>query len=809
MKQKTFLDHYLYRFLCTSLLTGIAAMCTVDYYHFTIPRLVAGIFVLLCVLSFHLFYEYRKTPIPYIILGITALVAVLFIERQWNAFQVWLTGWYEWLYQMALEEESSVGEGTALLYMIMTLAVVNLSGIFFAYLVNRRIRRKIIAVLLVAAVPFCLHYEYDPGKSVAALSVAYLFLCLIELSFQVQYNADAQRSSAAATYLTPFAAVMLIICLLLPQSSKPMKFEAIHYLWNQLKDCAASIQYNFGHWFTISESSDFSLSFAGFSEDAVLGDGINENSKSALHVYDSSLKATNLYLIGTVKNTFVGNGWVNTVEDQELAEREYELDVFELANTLLKDHDNLSAQNIAYERDYTVEYQGNGTKVIFYPERSALFRSVHNVNQVVSQADQIYFEKTPGYKGKYEVIGIELKLGTQECDDFLINHSKQPYQWGKIDSKALAKEVNRYLSSLEVEEIPDLSNMLKKRSERIYRDYLNLPKDLSKTVKELAIEITKGAGSDYERLKRIEAYLNSFQYSTRPKQPEHGKPLLEYFLFESKEGYCTYFATAMTILSRCIGIPSRFVQGYCAPAVKNKYEYDLSGNNAHAWSDAYLEGIGWVSFEPTAGYSDLRYHAREVYKKMESSGETASLLPYDQSYYEKMARRAMENDRLMVEETEYGITKSQSYLFVILIILGVVLLIIVSSLGYLFLRIRLMKRSYHKAGVRQRLYILLKRTMILVKELKLGQEENMTVMEQFSCLYHLESIEAELVTKACQSYQVLCYGEAALSSESVQSAEQLYEQLLLYTKGTMKMINYIGLQFKLVKQNAEKTKTIQ
>ena len=72
------------------------------------------------------------------------------------------------------------------------------------------------------------------------------------------------------------------------------------------------------------------------------------------------------------------------------------------------------------------------------------------------------------------------------------------------------------------------------------------------------------------------------------------------FLFVTKRGYCEYFASAMAVMLRTQGIPSRVVTGF-----QSGYFNDVSGSwvmrasDAHAWVEAWIEGRGWVTFDPT------------------------------------------------------------------------------------------------------------------------------------------------------------------------------------------------------------------
>ena len=131
--------------------------------------------------------------------------------------------------------------------------------------------------------------------------------------------------------------------------------------------------------------------------------------------------------------------------------------------------------------------------------------------------------------------------------------------------------------------------------------YLQLP-SYSERTKALALDLAKGKDSSYDIAVAVQNYLRlNLAYNENIANPPAGKDLVDYFLFESKEGYCTYYASAMAEMLRILGIPSRVVTGYYPAAYDmNAGGYLYRDRNAHAWVEAYFPGYGWVSFEPTA-----------------------------------------------------------------------------------------------------------------------------------------------------------------------------------------------------------------
>lgn len=141
--------------------------------------------------------------------------------------------------------------------------------------------------------------------------------------------------------------------------------------------------------------------------------------------------------------------------------------------------------------------------------------------------------------------------------------------------------------------------------ESIMSTYLQLPASLPKRVRDLAQDITAEASGRYEKAVAVKSYLErEYSYTLKTKVPPAGRDFTDHFLFESKEGYCTHFATAMVVLLRTQGIPARYVMGF-APGEKVQGTdnfYRVTQEEAHAWVEVYFPGEGWAAFDPTPGF---------------------------------------------------------------------------------------------------------------------------------------------------------------------------------------------------------------
>ena len=139
------------------------------------------------------------------------------------------------------------------------------------------------------------------------------------------------------------------------------------------------------------------------------------------------------------------------------------------------------------------------------------------------------------------------------------------------------------------------------RWENVREVYTELPSHLEKPVLELANEITSMANTPYEKAMAIQNYLTrNYKYTLDVGEHPENIDFVTSFLLDTKKGYCTYFASAMTVLCRLAGLPARYVEGYVAEP-NEQGEALVTGVNAHAWTEVYFQGFGWLTFDATPG----------------------------------------------------------------------------------------------------------------------------------------------------------------------------------------------------------------
>ncbi|TVY09052.1 transglutaminase TgpA family protein [Paenibacillus cremeus] len=202
-------------------------------------------------------------------------------------------------------------------------------------------------------------------------------------------------------------------------------------------------------------------------------------------------------------------------------------------------------------------------------------------------------------------------------------------QWSAPQSELKFNERNPYPKTYTiVSQVPviDEDALLKLPAEPAstgMEEFLQLPGNLPDRVRKLAADITKDAVSPYEKAKKLEQYLQkTYPYTNKPDLSKgHSRDFVDRFLFEIKEGYCDYYSSAMAVMARSLGLPTRWVKGYASGTSAMNEDmlgglvpdeglidpdaagvYTVRNADAHSWVEIYFAGFGWIPFEPTAGF---------------------------------------------------------------------------------------------------------------------------------------------------------------------------------------------------------------
>jgi hypothetical protein len=123
---------------------------------------------------------------------------------------------------------------------------------------------------------------------------------------------------------------------------------------------------------------------------------------------------------------------------------------------------------------------------------------------------------------------------------------------------------------------------------------------LDPRVPELARQATAAAANPYDKAVALQSYLQTrYTYTLDQGSISADNPLAN-FLFVRKAGHCEYFATAMTIMLRTLGIPARYINGFQTGEYNDVGgDFIVRASDAHSWVEAYFPGRGWITFDPT------------------------------------------------------------------------------------------------------------------------------------------------------------------------------------------------------------------
>ena len=316
-----------------------------------------------------------------------------------------------------------------------------------------------------------------------------------------------------------------------------------------------------------------------------------------------------------------------------------------------------------------------------------------------------------------------------------------------------------------------------------FNDCLEI-KGAGERIKELALSITDGYESDYEKCRAVEEYLRQYSYNTsvsvkgegNTKDTEGLSSLADDFLFETGQGYCVHFSSAMVMLLRLNGIPARFVTGYRYVFPFDRMDsYEVEGRNAHAWVEAYIEGFGWVGFEPTpamASAQERTWHRHP--KKAEGLKE---------GYYEKEGQYkkgpsvnipyptpAVDNALNDEKEKEGRIMRVKEAVRLLMIILSaallMTLLIIVAGKVYRYLR-------YKTASSNKRLIMDVSDIKAIITQASGGHPEDRGVLSDYSP-YIPERFRTQTEEVFSVYYRIMYRGSGkGENGETVSPAEEI------------------------------------
>ncbi len=532
----------------------------------------------------------------------------------------------------------------------------------------------------------------DIPKIAVGMIIFFVILTIMEILQRRSKKEGDPDPKKHIVALSPFLLVILLATMLIKAPADP-------YDWGFVKKIG---QFFKSEYIKISETVfgqgwDSGGAVIGFSDRGSFGGDLAVSPRTVMEVTAWAESDRTMYLAGKRFDTFDGKEWQkeNTEDvDEQL------LDSIETYSAILANKGDAPVSDYIQRSNISVVYKDMHTLCVFTPQKTLPNRML------------VQYRRPQGP----DYLFVDKKVADDKYDIayYRINRDSEVF----LELVAKPQKVTE-------ESFEEAKKELEVGDEVSYEDYVSyhdsirqkyLPEtEISPKMQAYMDELLEGADSDYEKLRRMEEMFHSFHYTHTPGDlPESissEAEYLDYFIFEKQEGYCSYYATAFVLLARANGIPARYVQGYAVPMGKRRRS-EVDSSTGHAWPEAYLEGIGWVRFEPTPGMrvSESWLTDEEVRNNKKNDVDTAPVvLP-----------PSVEDEEEEVKEPIH----LEWYQIVIPVAVGALFILLIFAVMAIVKKVR-----YATLSERGKAVSICKNSLDLLKRVRLGRKDEETLSE--------------------------------------------------------------------------------
>ncbi len=759
MKKELFSNIYpmCYRVLMATLLSGAVVNCA--GYWLGISQgsvwnriVMIGVLISVACLNYgKAIWKLVSAIVP--VFGVTIMIPLISagkIGDFWGNYFGWLIG------MAGYEKEWVTGYG-----LIQTIWVVLACYVSQIIIEKKQIFRDIVAGLLCVGLPICMLFKIQIGHEGVVFATAYIFVVLVQ-RIRVHWDKKKERDSREyVMFLVPFIAIYVIALICIKPNPEPFEWKLVKTVYNQISENIIIWRENANR----GDSEDFGLATVGFSDNGDLAGRIEQKDKTLMTVRGDSSVIVNNYMRGKAYDTFNGREWKKTVSEDLT---EYPMDTFEMMYALER-YDRENIRNYMRAANLTVRYEYFNTGYLFAPNKVIGIRDM----ECEWNAGDAVFGEQRGYGTEYGVFYYQLNLNTPEFATFLETEQEEDVGvWNNIMATKHSLISNQY--SLE-----DLERYRASMQERYYEKLT-----LSEQTRSYLEEVTAGCETPLQKLKAIEEELAGYNYTTSPgelpKKVKSQEAFLDYFLLQSKQGFCTHFASAFVLLARAEGFPARYVEGFCVPLTDDSV-MNVSSDMGHAWPEVYLEGIGWIPFEPTPGYGEYRYHGwQQVNTDAEMTEEDDSITEADMQ----------EEEARLQEELEEKKQKRKQRMA--LILQGMALILIICAMMIIAEKI-LTKKRYKRMSAERKFLVEVRRNLWILARFGYRRTESETLNElqeriRKSRPHWFEKKKEFVFLKA---YEEHLYRDSEVSDKLLREIREETTELLALIKAENKWTYYV------------------
>jgi transglutaminase-like putative cysteine protease len=714
-----------------------------------VPILIGTLFPL-TITAAHLFLKSRGRGILYTALFL-ALCTTIYLWS-WRSMLT-LTG--DFLSWIGAGLPILPSENQFQLYQTGFITALNLAlcGISLLVAHSRRLRYG----LAFAAAIFlltCMIIRQPLSQIPCVLLLSYICFCYVEFHQGKKWG-DHAIGKKTVVWLTPFLAAFLLFLLLMPADQKPYDWKFVQTIWNKIDQGRIWISQQWGR----NGKDDFQMAFSGFDADGKVGGDKTDTNQIQMQITNESSAVGGIYLRGAVYNTFEGNGWTYTAQEDS---RETWLDAMESVYAALC-YEPQQVTDLFLPGSVYMTYEEMKTQYVFTPSKTYRLITDGKMEPLVQKAGFV-FPKRTGFGTSYKADYYRMNLGNPTFWEFVDNANRSFY-YNTTSNEKISAQMEKYFPNAPFPLTPEL---LREHSSRVRQDYLP-DTTLSPQVETYLKTLLEGADTPTEKLKRIETQLRTYTYTQTPGKLPKGENFLDYFLLSKQEGYCTYFATAFVLLARASGIPARYVQGFCIPRLPTRGESTpVTASMAHAWPEAYLEGVGWLPFEPTPGFASVRYVSWNTQAQMSAYVTAAQETAPQPSPPPEKTDATQPNQEIPTQTTTVEIP-----IAVILVFLGTLL---VAAFLILTFDQLLRLRRYNRLDTFGKISTQVNKTLTLLTALGYPMTPSDTITEQCKRIKTAGLPQETIVFLG--TYEQIRYGTQKADTTLLTQAQKQYIQLL-------------------------------
>jgi hypothetical protein len=512
-------------------------------------------------------------------------------------------------------------------YRIIISLMIPLIVILILWITFRFMKKFILIVSLSVVITLWFSNCYAIVKSHLFLYFFISSLTFIIMNYMkriAQYKSEGVKVSLKFGYILIYGVIVSLIIskitLMLPQEYKGRDLSSFgNYFENKFVSESSG---------TYSSNKDrYSLSSSGYSNnDKKLGGPVALSYQEVLKIKSDKP----YYLKGNVNDFYDGNKWskynenyYKKLDSEEMKFINYGEYLSSIKSAITIYPDKKFKTNTIFVPNYAINVR-DAAKPLFYDKTPIVLSE-----KVGSKAYSVDFYEDNGAIDTIEHLRDYVKL-TEEANNSPNGKNILPMDYFLQPNYENIKTLIKNNSS--IEERFSYRNSEDFKIVINYGEYLQVPENISNRIYDLVRDITKNSNSSIEKVLEIKKYLTkNYVYDLQVSVVPEDKEFIDYFLFEEKKGYCTYFNTAMTVMCRIAGVPARYAEGFKS---SNKTDinglYSVSNADAHAWCEVLLGASEYsntwtiADASPTAS-EDMQRKLKELQEQQKNSGNSGDV----------------------------------------------------------------------------------------------------------------------------------------------------------------------------------------